>query len=103
MIDITITQKHLEKLYWDHGFCYTENAELLSEEMSELNKELMKLIRKRRRCAMADLENIPNIIDEAKPGITEEMAHVYICIEAIRDILGIKDSDIQHYIDAKEK
>lgn len=103
MIDITITPEHLEKLYWENGFCYTENAELLSEEMSELNKELIKLIRKRKKCAMVELENIPIIIAEAKPSIAEEMAHVYICMEAVKDILGIKGADIQYYVDKKER
>lgn len=103
MIDITITPEHLEKLYLENGFCYTENAELLSEEMSELNKELIKLIRKRKKCAIVELENIPIIISEAKPSIAEEMAHVYICMEAVKDILGIKGADIQYYIDKKER
>lgn len=102
MIDITITPEHLEKLYLENGFCYTENAELLSEEMSELNKELMKHIRNRKKCRVKH-EGILKIVAEDKPGITEEMAHVYICMEAVKDILGIKNSEIQAYINAKEQ
>lgn len=95
MIDILITPEHLENMFDECGYSYTENAMLLSEEMSELNKEIMKF--KRFWCAGAIC------FSERKDAIAEEMAHVYICMEAIKRLIGIRDIDIQEKIWEKER
>ncbi len=94
MIDILITPEHLEKLFDECGYSYTENAMLLSEEMSELNKEIMKF----KRFWRAE----PGYFAERKDAIVEEMAHVYICMEAMKRLIGIHDIDIQEKIWEKE-
>lgn len=100
MIDISITPEHLFALYKDIGSSYNANAVILSEEMSELNKELTKLYRLRTKVKYPD--TVETVCGNALPRITEEMAHVYICMEALKNILEISDSDIQYYINLKE-
>ena len=100
MIDISISEEHLDKLYSEIGYTFSENACVLSEELSELNKELMKLCRHRH--SATTYTQILDAIQEYKPHVIEEMAHVYICMEAIKKILYIDDMDIQKEIDEKE-
>lgn len=100
MIDISITPEHLEKLFNDCGASYSDNAMLLSEEMSELNKEIMKF--KRNVMSFHGGETI-NYYGIGRDKVTEEMAHVYICMEAMKKLIGIRDIDIQKKIDEKEK
>ena len=98
MIDIEISGKHLDDLHKDCGYSYEDRAMLLSEEMSELNKELFKLIRDE-RCHLA---NSFEMFDGRRKAIIEEMAHVYICMESVKMILCITDKDIQKEIEKKE-
>lgn len=87
-MDLYISEEHLETLYEEFGRG-TDNYILLIEEMSELAKALTKRIR------YPDKEEITD-------SIVEEMAHVYICLEAVARLEGITEDDIQFEIYKKE-
>ena len=87
-MDLYITEEHLEALYEEFGRG-NGNYILLIEEMSELAKALTKRIR------------YPNK-EEITDSIIEEMAHVYICLEAVARLEGITEDDIQFEIYKKE-
>ena len=87
-MDLYISEEHLETLYEEFGRG-NDNYILLSEEMSELAKALTKRIR------YPDKEEITD-------SIIEEMAHVYICLEAVARLEGITEDDIQFEIYKKE-
>ena len=87
-MDLYISEEHLEALYEDFGRG-NDNYILLIEEMSELAKALTKRIR------YPDKEGITD-------SIIEEMAHVYICLEAVARLEGITKDDIQFEIYKKE-
>ena len=88
-MDLYISEEHLETLYEEFGRG-NDNYILLIEEMSELAKALTKRIR------YPDKEEITD-------SIIEEMAHVYICLEAVARLEGITEDDIQFEIYKKEK
>lgn len=111
---IDISEKHILDLYSDYGGYYSKQAVICIEEMSELAKELCKVFRSfdiegshlKERPADPNCDGCDNyyLIDpENINEITEEMAHVYICLAALRNLMHISDSDIQKYISAKEK
>lgn len=87
-MDLYISEEHLETLYEEFGRG-NDNYILLIEEMSELAKALTKRIR------YPDKEEITD-------SIVEEMAHVYICLEAVARLEGITEDDIQFEIYKKE-
>ena len=87
-MDLYISEEHLEALYEEFGRG-NDNYILLIEEMSELSKSLTKRIR------YPDKEEITD-------SIIEEMAHVYICLEAVARLEGITEDDIQFEIYKKE-
>lgn len=87
-MDLYISEEHLETLYEEFGRG-NDNYILLIEEMSELAKALTKRIR------------YPNK-EEITDSIIEEMAHVYICLEAVARLEGITEDDIQFEIYKKE-
>lgn len=87
-MDLYISEEHLETLYEEFGRG-NDNYILLIEEMSELAKALAKRIR------------YPNK-EEITDSIIEEMAHVYICLEAVARLEGITEDDIQFEIYKKE-
>lgn len=87
-MDLYISEEHLETLYEEFGRD-NDNYILLIEEMSELAKALTKRIR------------YPNK-EEITDSIIEEMAHVYICLEAVARLEGITEDDIQFEIYKKE-
>lgn len=87
-MDLYISEEHLETLYEEFGRG-NDNYILLIEEMSELAKALTKRIR------YPDKEEITD-------SIIEEMAHVYICLEAVARLEGITEDDIQFEIYKKE-
>lgn len=87
-MDLYISEEHLETLYEEFGRG-NDNYILLIEEMSELAKALTKRIR------------YPNK-EEITESIIEEMAHVYICLEAVARLEGITEDDIQFEIYKKE-
>ena len=87
-MDLYISEEHLETLYEEFGRG-NDNYILLIEEMSELAKALTKRIR------YPDKEGITD-------SIIEEMAHVYICLEAVARLEGITEDDIQFEIYKKE-
>lgn len=87
-MDLYISEEHLETLYEEFGRG-NDNYILLIEEMSELAKALTKRIR------YPDKEEITD-------SIIEEMAHVYICLEAVARLEGITEGDIQFEIYKKE-
>ena len=87
-MDLYISEEHLEALYEEFGRG-NDNYILLIEEMSELAKALTKRIR------------YPNK-EEITDSIIEEMAHVYICLEAVAILEGITEDDIQFEIYKKE-
>lgn len=87
-MDLYISEEHLEALYEEFGRG-SDNYILLIEEMSELAKALTKRIR------YPDKEEITD-------SIIEEMAHVYICLEAVARLEGITEDDIQFEIYKKE-
>ena len=87
-MDLYISEEHLEALYEEFGRS-NDNYILLIEEMSELAKALTKRIR------YPDKEEITD-------SIIEEMAHVYICLEAVARLEGITEDDIQFEIYKKE-
>lgn len=67
---------------------YDKNSQdlILIEEMSELTKELLK---KRRG-------------KDNREQIIEEMAHVYISLNVVKNILNITDNEINNQIELKE-
>jgi len=67
---------------------YNKNIQdlMLIEEMSELRKELLKARRG----------------NNNREQIIEEMAHVYISLDVVRNILSIGDGEINHQIKLKE-
>ena len=77
--DLNTINKSIEK----HGKQMQFNVCI--EEMSELTKELCK--------SMRGLEN--------EDKITEELADVYIMLENVKIICGIKDKDIQREVNFK--
>ena len=87
-MDLYISEEHLEVLYEEFGRG-NDNYILLIEEMSELSKSLTKRIR------YPDKQEITD-------SIIEEMAHVYICLEAVARLEGITEDDIQFEIYKKE-
>lgn len=87
-MDLYISEEHLETLYEEFGRG-NDNYILLIEEMSELAKALTKRIR------------YPNK-EEITESIIEEMARVYICLEAVARLEGITEDDIQFEIYKKE-
>ena len=87
-MDLYISEEHLEALYEEFGRG-NDNYIRLIEEMSELAKALTKRIRQ------PDKEGITD-------SIIEEMAHVYICLEAVARLEGITEDDIQFEIYKKE-
>ena len=87
-MDLYISEEHLEALYEEFGRG-NDNYILLIEEMSELSKSLTKRIR------YPDKQEITD-------SIIEEMAHVYICLEAVARLEGITEDDIQFEIYKKE-
>ena len=87
-MDLYISEEHLEALYEEFGRG-NDNYILLIEEMSELSKSLTKRIR------YPDKKEITD-------SIIEEMAHVYICLEAVARLEGITEDDIQFEIYKKE-
>ena len=70
---------------------YDKNAQdlILIEEMSELTTELLK----KRRILIGN---------NNREQIIEEMAHVYISLDVVRNILGISDDEINHQVELKE-
>ena len=87
-MDLYISEEHLEALYEEFGRG-NDNYILLIEKMSELAKALTKRIR------------YPNK-EEITDSVIEEMAHVYICLEAVARLEGITEDDIQFEIYKKE-
>ena len=87
-MDLYISEEHLEALYEEFGRG-NDNYILLIEEMSELAKALTKRIRYPGKGEITD-------------SIIEEMAHVYICLEAVARLEGISEDDIQFEIYKKE-
>ena len=87
-MDLYISEEHLEALSEEFGRG-NDNYILLIEEMSELAKALTKRIR------YPDKEEVTD-------SIIEEMAHVYICLEAVARLEGITEDDIQFEIYKKE-
>ena len=87
-MDLYISEEHLEALYEEFGRGH-DNYILLIEEMSELAKALTKRIRYPGKGEITD-------------SIIEEMAHVYICLEAVARLEGITEDDIQFEIYKKE-
>ena len=87
-MDLYISEEHLETLYEEFGRG-NDNYILLIEEMSELAKALTKRIRYPSKGEITD-------------SIIEEMAHVYICLEAVARLEGITEDDIQFEIYKKE-
>lgn len=77
--DLNTINKSIEK----HGKQMQFNVCI--EEMSELTKELCK--------SMRGFEN--------EDMITEELADVYIMLENVKNICGIKDKDIQREVNFK--
>lgn len=99
---IFVSEDHLKALYKDCGGLFNQQACILTEELSELSKELMKAVRyynESRRIYLGDEEHyIPN----NRESILEEMAHVYICIAAVAKQMNVSDEEIEKYIRYKE-
>lgn len=83
--EIDISQDHIVKLYNKYG--HNTLLVISMEECAELQKEISKYYR-----GKCDLKNL-----------TEEMAHVLICIDELAHMLGIPKYKIQEEIDKKYK
>ncbi len=82
---IIVPKSFCEEVISDNG---SENEKfVLIEELAELTKEITKELR-----AKGKIENI-----------TEEVGDCYICLETIKKIYEIRDSEVQRSIDSKVK
>lgn len=99
---ISISERHLESLYKDCGGLFRQQACILTEELSELSKELMKAVRYYDESRRIYLGLEEQYVPSNKEQITEEMAHVYICMAAVAKQTGITENDIQKFITLKE-
>lgn len=81
--EIDISQDHIVKLY--HKYGHNTLLFITTEEMAELTKEISKYYRGN------------NNLDE----ITEEIAHVLICVDELAHMLGIPKYKIQEEINKK--
>lgn len=88
-MDLYISDEHLEALYEDFGRG-EKNHIVLIEEMAELTKALTKRLRYG--------DTLP-----IHTSLIEEMAHVYICLEAIAKLEGVTEDELQMEIYMKEK
>ena len=88
-MNLNISKEHMDALYKDFGRG-TNNHILLIEEMAELTKALTKRMRYG--------DTLPTHLS-----LVEEMAHVYICLEAVAQLEGITEDELQMEIYLKEK
>ncbi len=79
---------------------YDAQSRQLFEEMAELTQAINKYWRKQLLCGQNQIYEVA-IGNPEEKAIIEELADVEICINQLKYLLCIKDSDIEQIIDQK--
>ena len=79
------------------------DKEIVKETIEHYGKEMQSIVvmEECSELVQAVSKELRNKSD--KDHLTEEMADVYICLELLKQIYGITNSNIQNWIDVKQK